>query len=130
MCELSQDIHGDAELATGKTPTMELLGDFSKGGREALSPGAGLSSADEQAEAALADLMFTSMAGNEDLVCLQYRSLFVYRPCLKPFSCMFIAVRQHRTVRMLLVLPTFCIFFNMGLLKRICSSFSGWNMHS
>ena len=44
-----------------KDASMELLGDFTKGGRDSLSPGAGLSSADDQAEAALADLMLTSM---------------------------------------------------------------------
>jgi len=45
------------------TPDMTLFGDFSKGGREALSPGAGLASAEEQADAAYADLMYTSMVG-------------------------------------------------------------------
>ena len=62
-----QDFRGDTENVEKKTKdaSMELHGDFSKGGREALSPGAGLDSADEQADAALADLMFTSMNVDE-----------------------------------------------------------------
>jgi hypothetical protein len=48
-----------------RTPQMALLGDFSRGGRDALSPGAGLEGADAQADAAYADLMFTSMGGEQ-----------------------------------------------------------------
>jgi len=49
----------------GREPDMALLGDFSRGGRDALSPGAGLEGADAQADAAYADLMFTSMGGEQ-----------------------------------------------------------------
>eukprot|EP00240_Pyramimonas_obovata_P009330 CAMPEP_0118923560 /NCGR_PEP_ID=MMETSP1169-20130426/2041_1 /TAXON_ID=36882 /ORGANISM="Pyramimonas obovata, Strain CCMP722" /LENGTH=105 /DNA_ID=CAMNT_0006864571 /DNA_START=187 /DNA_END=504 /DNA_ORIENTATION=+ len=44
---------------------MANLGDYSKSGRDSLSPGAGLATAEEQAEAAYADLMYTSMVGPE-----------------------------------------------------------------
>eukprot|EP00959_Pyramimonas_sp_CCMP1952_P202256 4229414-Pyramimonas_sp.AAC.1 len=59
------------DMSQEKTPSMASmasmanLGDYSKGGRESLSPGAGLATAEEQAEAAYADLMFTSMVGPE-----------------------------------------------------------------
>jgi hypothetical protein len=38
----------DDKGSKGKEPNMTLLGDFSKGGRDALSPGAGLEGADAQ----------------------------------------------------------------------------------